>query len=293
MADESTSVMGQLRDRSLEELAATVRSRPQLLLGVSIIGFYLLLAVISLTILPDPTERVASGQSPPSLEHPFGTTWQGQSILYQFIASTRWALFIAAVSATVTITIGGNIGLLSGYLGGTVEEGLMALTDMAMGLPVLPFGLVVAGIIGESPLVITVAVGIVLWRTIARVVRSETKSLKEREFVLAAKARGANDVRIMYRHILPNLLGLISVYVPLAAAWGLLTVAGIAFLGLMDPNMVTWGIMLQQVWSAGMMISMPWWFAFPAFGIASLIVALLLISRELENMTNPRLQADE
>lgn len=293
MAGEVGSLTGQARDVSFEEMYAAVRSRPQLLVGLSIIGFYLLLAVISLTILPDPTQRVATGESPPSLEHPFGTTWQGKSILYQFIASTRWALLIAFLSALVTITIGGNIGLVSGYMGGRIEEALMALTDMAMGLPVLPFGLVVAGILGESPTVITIAVGVVLWRTIARVVRSETKSLKEREFVLAAKARGANDVRVMYRHILPNLLGLISVYVPLSAAWGLLTVAGIAFLGLMDPSMVTWGIMLQKVWSAGMMISNPWWFAFPAFGIASLIVALLMISRALENMTNPRLQGEE
>lgn len=269
-----------------------ILARPKLAVGLGIVGTYLLLAALSVFLIPDPHETVATGAMAPSLQHPFGTTWLGESVLLQFVAATKWALLVALLSAFVTITIGGNIGLVAGYMGGRVEESLMALTDMAMGLPVLPFGLVVGGIIGKSPAVITVAVGVVLWRTIARVVRSETKSIKEREFVLAAKARGASETRIIYQHIFPNLLGLISVYLPLSAAWGLLTVSGIAFLGLVDPNMVTWGIMLQSVWSSGMMMSAPWWFAFPAFGIASLIVGLLLVSQELENLTNPRLQGD-
>lgn len=265
--------------------------RPQLSFGLSVVGLYIVLAVGSV-FLPSPTTRVAPGPMGPSLQYPFGTTWMGESVLVQFISSTKWALLIALLSAVVTILIGANIGLISGYYGGWVEEVLMSITDMAMGLPVLPFGLVVGGVLGKNPLLITIAVGAVLWRTIARVVRSETKSIKEREFVTAARARGASDFRIIYIHILPNLLSLISIYVPLTAAWGLLNVAGIAFLGLLDPSLVTWGIMLQEVWSAGMMLSAPWWFAFPAFGIASLIVALLFISRELEKITNPMMRGE-
>lgn len=296
MAEEETATTAQIdtdthSDTSLFD-EIDLREEPKLAIGLGIIGTYLLLAALSIFLVPTPRVTVADGPTPPSLAHPLGTTWLGESVLLQFVAATKWALLVAGLSALVTITIGANIGLLSGYMGGRVEESLMALTDMAMGLPVLPFGLVVGGVIGKSPAVITLAVGVVLWRTIARVVRSETKSIKQREFVLAAKARGASDTRIIYRHIFPNLLGLISVYLPLSAAWGLLTVSGIAFLGLVDPDMVTWGIMLQNVWSSGMMTSAPWWFAFPAFGIASLIVGLLLIARSLESLTNPRLQGD-
>lgn len=277
-------------DATLNINTEIITKRPLLTLSVFIIVFYAIVGFISFFVVPDPTERVASGATGPSLSHPFGTTWMGESVLYQFLHSIRWALTIAILSALVAIFIGVNIGLLSGYFGGKVEEGLMMLTDIAMGLPVLPFGLVIAGIVSRSPIIITIAVGAILWRTIARVVRSETKSLKEREFVLAAKARGASDIKIIYKHILPNLYGLISVYLPLAAAWGLLTVAGIAFLGMFRTDMITWGMMIRNAWTSGMMLNANWWFAFPAFGLGSLIVSLLIISREVERITNPELE---
>lgn len=276
----------------LRRVGSTLRENPPLLVGTSVVTIYVILAIVSLFVVGDPNAHVESGPHPPSLAHPFGTTWLGASVLTQFLASVKWALLIALLSAMVAIVIGANIGLVSGYMGGWVEESLMTITDMAMGLPVLPFGLVVAGLIGKSPIVVAIAVGAVLWRSIARVVRSETKAAKERPYVLAAEARGASDVRIMYRHILPNLLNLISIYVPLAAAWGLLTVSGIAFLGLLRTDLITWGLMIHNTWTSGMMISAPWWFVFPSFGIASLIVSLFLISRQLEEMTNPRLRDD-
>jgi len=243
----------------------------------------------------DPWEslRGTSGKlailQPPSFAFPLGTTALGRDILSQMIFATRTTVLIGFVSGMISIVIGANIGLFAGYYGGRLDEILMRFTDIVYGMPFLPFLIVLISLFGRNLWFVIIAICIIVWRTSARVVRAQTLSIRQRQFIQAAKARGCGDIRIIYWHIMPNILPLLLLYTAFNIAWSVLAEAGASFLGFSDPNSLTWGGMLYNLWISGKIRVAWWWFAWPSICIILLVSALVFISRAYEEVANPRL----
>jgi peptide/nickel transport system permease protein len=239
--------------------------------------------------LKTPEGRVAI-LKPPSGQFPLGTTMMGRDILSQMIYATRTTVLIGLTAGLISILIGANIGLLSGYYGGRLDEALMRFTDIVYGMPFVPFLIVLIALFGRSIWFVILAICCIVWRTSARVIRAQTMAIRQRQFIQAAKARGCSDLRIIYGHILPNIMPLLLLYTAFNIAWSVLAEASASFLGFSDPNNLSWGGMLYELWISGKIRTAWWWFAWPSVCIVLLVSALVFISRAYEEVANPRLR---
>ncbi len=265
--------------------------------GAMIILFFCLVGLLAPLIAPHQawdTIRDANGKlaimRAPSAEFPMGTTAMGRDIFSQMLFATRTTVLIGLVSGLISILIGANLGLLSGYYGGKMDEILMRFTDIIYGMPFLPFLIVLISLFGRSLWFVILAICCIVWRTSARVIRAQTLSIKQRQFILAGKARGCSDLRIIYGHIMPNIMPLLLLYTAFNIAWSVLAEAGASFLGFGDPDNLSWGGMLYNLWISGKIRTAWWWFAPPAVCIVLLVSALVFVSRAYEEEANPRLK---
>jgi peptide/nickel transport system permease protein len=266
-------------------------------IGAVIILIAIALAILGPAIAPhDPwaslraADRRMAVLREPSSEFWLGTTSLARDVLSQMLHATRTTLLIGLLSGVVSIVIGANIGLIAGYYGGRIDEMLMRLTDIVFGMPFLPFIIVLISLFGRDIGFVILAICLIVWRTAARVIRAQTLSLKERQFVTAARARGAGDLRIIYVHILPNVAPLILLYTAFNIAWAIVTEAAASFLGFGDPRQLTWGSILFDLWTSGRIRTAWWWFAPPALAIVVLVSAFVFVSRAYEAVANPRLR---
>ncbi|UPW01888.1 ABC transporter permease [Halorussus gelatinilyticus] len=274
--------------------------------AMATLGFFGLVALFAPLIAPHgPTERlyqpngvlIAKWMDPSLLggqgNYLLGTTAQGYDIFSQLVYGARPALVVGLVAAFMTVGIGTMVGLTAGYYGGYVDDVLMRMVDFVYGLPLLPTVIVLVTLMGPGLDSIILAFVLLQWRTSARVIRSQVLSLRERSFVKAAKVSGASNWRIISRHIAPNVLPMAFLYAAFAIAWAILTEAGVSFLGLGDPNSVSWGVMLQsaRVYSA-MVEGAWWWFVPPGVCIALVVISGFLIGRGYEEIVNPELQVE-
>lgn len=258
--------------------------------AITILAVYVAIGIVGPYLpMPGPFEylQTPSGQyaqlESPSAEYPFGTTYLGYSVLSQTIHSFRTSLLVGFLSAALVVAIGVNIGLISGYYGGKVDTLLMGLTDLAYGLPFYPLAIILVAIFGSGLYTIAVVIALLFWRSVARITRSETLSLREREFVKSAKAAGTSDVKIMYYHLLPNLLPLILIYFVFAITWGILLEASLSFIGLGSSDTVSWGLMLHEVFQSGELTRAWWWVVIPSVALWLFIWSLYVVARSLED----------
>jgi peptide/nickel transport system permease protein len=226
----------------------------------------------------------------PSAAHFLGTTFYGQDVFSQLVLATPQTLLVGIVTAVLVGFIGTNVGLISGYFGGVVDDALMRITDFFYAIPFLPFMMVVVSFLGTSAAVVIGSMALVFWRTAARVVRAQVLTVKQRPYVLAARASGASHARIMYRHILPNVLPLSFLYLLFGAAWGVLTESSLSFIGLGDPNRLSWGLMLNQAFATGSIRHAWWWVVPPGAALTLFLVSLYLLGRAFEEYSSPRLR---
>jgi peptide/nickel transport system permease protein len=233
---------------------------------------------------------VVARLSPPSASNWFGTTNQGMDVFSQMVWGTRVALIVGLVSALGSVVVGTLIGLFSGYFGGWVDEVLMRATDVAFGIPFLPFAMVVIAIARPSLALVILLVVFFLWRTTARVIRSQVLSLKERPFVWAARAAGASELKILFRHVAPNALPLSFLYMAIGVQTAVMLEAALSFLGFGDPNVQSWGIMLNAAFGAGAMRSAWWWVLPPGLALSAFVMAIFMVTRAYEEILNPRLR---
>jgi peptide/nickel transport system permease protein len=266
-------------------------------IGVLILVVFTIVAVVAPLIAPyDPFEiqRLPDGSVaqlvPPSERFWLGTTYYGRDVLSQLLVGTRVAMIVGVVSAFFIAAIGTNIGLVSGYFGGWVDTILMRITDVVFGIPFLPFSVILVALLRPSLSNIVLTISCLLWRTTARVIRAQVLSLRERPFIKAAKVTGAGDLRIMYVHILPNVLPMSLLYVALGIGWAVLAEASLSFLGFGDPSMLSWGEILYQAYLTGSFRSSWWVVVPPGICIALLVASAFMIGREFETVVNPRLR---
>lgn len=265
--------------------------------GFWVIILFTIIAIFAPWIAPhDPWEMTYDGEGnfaslrPPSWEFPMGTTHLGYDLFSQLILATRTTLLIGVVSGFISIVIGANIGLIAGYYGGKIDEILMRITDILYGMPFLPFIIVLISLFGRKLEFVILAIVLIIWRTSARVIRAQAMSIKQRQFIQMAKARGASDFRIIYRHILPNVLPLLLLYAAFNIAWSIITEASASFLGFGDGETISWGGMLYELWLSGKTRVAWWWFASPSVCIILLVTSLAFVSRAYEEVANPRLR---
>lgn len=226
----------------------------------------------------------------PSWDHWLGTTLMGRDIASQMLHGARPALLVGGLTAVGTVAIGMNIGLVAGYFGGRIDDVLMRITDMFLGLPFLPFIIIVLSLTGRSLTTIVLAMTLVMWRSTARVIRAQVLSLREMPFVAAARITGASDLAIVYREIAPNVLPLALVNAAFALAWAIITEASIGFLGFGDPGSITWGSILYDAYASQTMYRAPWWVVPPGIAIMVLVSAVYFVGRAYEEVLNPRLR---
>jgi peptide/nickel transport system permease protein len=280
--------------RSTLKVLAADRSA---LVGMLVIGLFVLVALLAPWIAPYGPFEVTYGAdkgvtrlSPPTMANLFGTTNQGMDVFSQLVWGTRVALVVGLISALGSVIIGTLIGLVAGYFGGWIDDVLMRLTDVAFGIPFLPFAMVVISMARPSLPLIILLVVFFLWRTTARVIRSQVLSLKERPFVWAARAAGASDLKILFRHIAPNALPLSFLYMAIGVQTAVMLEAGLSFLGFGDPQVQSWGIMLNAAFRAGAMRSAWWWVLPPGLALSAFVMAIFMITRAYEEVLNPRLR---
>src|SRR2546422_42036 len=218
-----------------------------------------------------------------------GTDARGRDIFSQLLWGSRVALLVGFASAFFTISIGVIIGLVAGYLGGRVESILMRFTDVILVIPGLPLVIILAAVLGAGVGNIILVIAIVGWPGVARVIRAEVLSLKERPFIDSARVTGASNVRIMFRHIAPNVAPLAFLYMTFAVSGAILTEAALSFIGLGDVNTISWGIMLQDV-SQSKALQAWWWLLPPGLAITLISLAFFLVGRAFDEIVNPRLR---
>jgi peptide/nickel transport system permease protein len=226
----------------------------------------------------------------PAEHRPLGTDYYGRDVFSQLVLGTRTALLVSVVSTLFMVFIGTNIGLFSAYYGGRVDTVLMRITDLAFAIPFLPFAVILVALLKPSIWNIILTITALSWRSTARVIRSQALSVKQRTFVRAAKVAGASDLRIIYRHIFPNVLPLTLLYVAFGVSWAVLSEASLSFLGFGDPDMISWGQMLYYAYVSASIRDAWWWTIPPGVCITVFVLAVFLIGREYERVVNPKLR---
>jgi len=218
-----------------------------------------------------------------------GTDIIGHDVFSQIVFGARTALLVGFMAAFFSILIGVIIGLVSGYFGGKIESILMRFTDVILVLPFLPLVIVLAAVLGPSIWNIIIVIAILGWGGVARVIRAAVLSLKERPFIDSARVTGASNVRIMFRHIAPNILPLAFLYMTFAVASAILVEAALSFIGLGDFTQPSWGILLHYIQQSNTLAY--WWLLYPpGFCIAFLCMGFFLVGRAFEQIVNPRLR---
>jgi peptide/nickel transport system permease protein len=225
---------------------------------------------------------------PPSVAHPLGTDDLGRDVLARMVYGARVSMKVGFVAVGIAVSIGLVVGLLSGFYGGRVDDVLMRLVDIMLCFPT--FFLILAAIAFLSPsiVIIMAVIGVTSWMGVARLVRAETLSLKERDFVAAARAQGAGTIRIVFRHILPNALAPILVAATLGVAGAILTESALSFLGIgVQPPTPSWGNILTI---GKNYIQFAWWLSlFPGLAILITVLGYNLLGEGIRDAVDPRL----
>ena len=264
--------------------------------GAAMVIISLLVAVFAPLVTPyDPKETIRVTiddlYAPPSPAHWLGTDDAGQDVYTNFIFGARVSLIVGFFASAISILIGGVIGITAGFFGGRVENALMRFTDIMLVIPDLPLAVVLVALTKPSLLNIILVIGLLGWTGTARLVRSQTLAVKQRRFVLRARAIGAGNGHIIRRHIFPLVLPLMVVNTVLVISLAILNESTLAFIGLGDPTTLSWGQMLNYAFNRGAMSAGAWWaMVAPGFGIVWVVLGCTLLGHGLEQVLNPRVE---
>ncbi|HLE58100.1 MAG TPA: dipeptide/oligopeptide/nickel ABC transporter permease/ATP-binding protein [Candidatus Limnocylindria bacterium] len=270
--------------------------RPMGAIGLGMLVIAVVVAVLAPVLAPyDPDANVHVGiedvYQTPSAAHLLGTDDGGNDVLSALIFGARVSLVVGFAASLMTILIGGTIGLVAGYRGGWLSTVLMRFTDFVLVIPDLALQIVIVAILGPSLLNIILVIGGLGWTSTARLVRSQTLSVRERMFVTRARAIGAGDLHIVWRHVLPQILPLMLATMVLAVSLAILAESSLAFIGLGDPTVISWGQMLNFAFSLGAVSAGAWWALLPpGFAIVWVVLGTTLLGTALEDVLNPRLK---
>jgi peptide/nickel transport system permease protein len=293
----SPGAQGRARSRfRLPGWLLTVLHNRKAVIGLSILIIFVFMGVFAVQLSgTDRPNRIATRPHlPPSAEHVFGTTRAGQDVWVQMLHGARTTMAIGFIAGTIIIIIAAVVGITAGYLGGVVDEVLSFVMNVFLVLPALPLIIVVAGWLEKpGPVSIILVLSLTSWAYGARVLRSQTLSLRNSEFVAAARISGEPTWRIVAFEILPNMVSLaVSAWIG-AVLYAILTESGLAFIGLGDSNTISWGSILYWAQQNQALLVGAWWtFIPPGLAIALVGLSLTLINYSIDEITNPRLKGE-
>ena len=301
MKDEVSMNIGSRRSvnrQSLFYIFWTNLKRDRLaLFGVILLLFFVFVGVFAESLAPHgprdrhyDTEGTIRRLEQPSWQHPFGTTDVGRDIFSQVILGTRTALTVGFLAAVLVTLVGSVVGIIAGYFGGWIDTVLMRIVDFFYAIPFIPFVIVLSAILQPSMWNIILAVSLLSWRTVARIVRSQVLSIAQRPYIKAARVAGAGHLRIMARYILPNVIPLVLLEMAFMVNWAIMAEASVAFLGFGDPRVTSWGQILHINFVSGYSRLAWWWTAPPGLAIVLLLLSIFFVARSLEAVVDPRLR---
>lgn len=271
-------------------------------IGLVLLVLFALMALCSyIPPLINPMYQPMTGVDPqitksvgPSLRHWLGTDFMGRDIFSQLLAGARVAFLVGISAAFMSIVMGTGIGMVAGYMGRAADAVLMRLADIIMVMPTLLVVLITASLIGQLSIwSIVLIIALFRWPGVSRVIRAQTLSLKNRPFIDAARVAGASHTRIIFRHIMPNVLPLAFLYMTFRVTSAITIAAALSFLGFGDPTTVSWGMMLQWVWKTGNMFKAPYWLLPPGLCISLITLAFYMLGRAMDEVLDPRLRKEE
>ncbi|MDA9453946.1 ABC transporter permease [Bradyrhizobium sp. CCBAU 21359] len=308
MSESTIQLPSRIRTRAIQGFVRHLLGYRGAQLGLFCLALFLVMAALPEPLVgPLETAATASGDflSPPQTQHLLGTDEVGRDVFNMVVHGARISLTIALLATVISLLVGSAVGMISGYFGGWVDVCLMRLTDFFFVVPSFVLALVITPVVLEvigrggevlgfhpSILIVIVVIGMTSWAFIARIIRSQTLSLRERTFVDRARVAGSSDLGIMMRHILPNLVPQIAANGALVVANAIYVETSLSFLGLGDPLQASWGTLLSLAQRAGAASAGAWWYL-AAPGLCVLLVALsfVLVGNALDDTFNPRRRA--
>jgi len=295
-----TGTTQQNGDAGTREISRPRRTRAGLFLRKysenrsALVGAVLVLSLLGVSLAAplltsyEPLSLIAEPLLRPGRGHPMGTDDLGRDILSQFLYGGRTSYFVGFVAAAISTTLGVLIGAISGYAGGRIDDITQRITEMFSIIPRYFLAMVTVAILGNSIVNVTVVIGVLSWPPTTKLTRAEFATLKTRSFVDAARMTGARAWSIVFDEILPNAMPPIVVQTILTVSAAVLLEATLSFLGLGDPTVVSWGLMLHNAQS--FLTIAPWLAIFPGLGISVFILGLNLTGDGLNEALNPRLR---
>ncbi len=272
----------------MRSIRALFRNK-MLMVGATMVSVLFLLAILAPVVAPYSPYAIGVGESMagPSAEHIMGTDKLGRDLFSRIIYGSRTTLLVAIPSIALALVLGLALGLTSGYLGGRTDQFIMRILDIFMAFPGLLLAIAIVAILGPSIRNLLITIGLLYTPSLARVVRAPVLSVKEQEFVEAARLCGAKSERIVRRHIFPNVTSPVIVLVTLAVAQAILTEAALSYLGLgAPPPSPSWGEMLST--SRWFLTSAPWYAIFPGLAIVFAASAFIIMGNGLRDWIDPR-----
>ncbi|HEV3295314.1 MAG TPA: ABC transporter permease [Streptosporangiaceae bacterium] len=269
-----------------------LRERKSAVIGLAIIGFFIVLSIVAPYISPySASVQTCAVYAPPSVHHWLGCDDGGIDMLSELMQGGRISLVVGFAATLVAMVIGGGVGILSGFFGGWADVSLMRITDYLLVIPDLVFMTVIAAVWGASLSHVIIVIGILEWTSTARIIRAQVMSLRERVYVKRTRALGASNTRIIWRHIMPQVGPLLIANTVLTIAIAIYLETALAFLGLEDPTVTSWGTILEHAFQRTAISSGAWWAIVPdGFVIALVIVGCFLFGQAVEDGLNPRLK---
>ena len=276
-----------------ESLAPFLKNR-KAVIGALILLMFAAVAIFAPVISPgDPNDFVASRNLAPSLDHPFGTTGSGQDVFDQTVWGARRSLGVGFMVGILTTMLSALVGMTAGYFGGRIDDLLSLITNVFLIIPALPLLVVLVGFLGSGGAWYFIGVLTVTgWSWGARVLRSQTLSLREKDFVSAAEVSGEGRFRIIFGEIFPNMVSLVAANLLGATIYAIGAMSALEFLGLGNPSVLSWGTNLYWAGNNGALLTGAWWTVVPSgLAIALVAFALALVNFAVDEVTNPRLRA--
>lgn len=272
-------------DRSMSYHVGTILRREKLMAaGLAIILAFLVVGLLAPHLAPSDPTKIDLGKKllPPFAEYPLGTDYMGRCVLSRLIYGTRASLFNALLVLSITLGISIPVGVAAGYAGGGLDSFIMRIIDILLAFPSLILTLVIAGLLGPGLTHLLIALSVVWWTGYARIIRGMVMQIKEKDFVMAARACGASHLKIVVRHILLNAVKPVIVLATLEVGHIILTISGLSFLGLgAQPPAPEWGVMLND--SRPYMETAPRLMLFPGLAIMLVVMAFNMVGEGLRN----------
>ena len=220
----------------------------------------------------------------PSVAHPLGTTFSGYDVLSRILVGARPTVITGVLGGGMIVSIGTAIGITAGYVGGRTETVLMRFTDFVYGVPLIPFGIVLITFLGVGFISSILVIGLILWRSAARVIRAQTLQIKQYPFVQVAKASGASTPRIILKHVFPNVAPMSIFFLSLGVGYAIMLQASLTFLGVANPFVPSWGVMIRNAFRSGYMSTAWWWSLVPGLLIGITVLSTFMFGRGYEDL---------